>query len=392
MTKVKKLFSFLGLERGLVYVSVGNLISTGLGAVLWFILASQMNAHDYGSLNYYIAIVSILTSIGILGFDSTLTTFLAKGILNMLPEAGMLVLISSVILAIVLFLNFISIPVCLLLLAMIFFTFSTAEILGHQSYKEFMIIMIIQRVLTLILVPLLFYIYGIEGAILGFAFAHLPVSYRFFMASKKFRFSFSTLRPNKKFFLHSYVLGVSKTLPYFSDKILIVPLFGAAIAGYYQFGVQMLTVTSIIPVILYSYLLPRQAGGDTQSFKKTGILGIVLCAIIIIVLIILMPTIVNHLFPAFKNAIYSSQVILLAGLPFTVVAIVNSSLMAKERSIHVAVAAGLFLVTQFALIATIGSHFGLLGLSISMVIAASVQAAYLYLKSKIRPSVIADNP
>lgn len=384
MTSFKKLFSFLGLERGLVYVSLGNLVSTGLGAVLWFVLASQMQAHDYGSLNYFIAIVSILTSIGILGFDSTLTTFLAKGVHDMLPEAVTLVLISSVLLSIGLFLNFVSIPVSLLLLAMIFFTFSTAEILGYQSYKEFMIIMIIQRVLTLILVPILFYFYGINGAILGFAFAHLPVSYRFFMALRKFKFSISTLRPHKKFFVHSYILGISKTLPYFSDKILIVPLFGAAIAGYYQFGVQMLTVTSIIPVILYSYLLPMQAGGDTRSSKKTGILGVVLCALIILVLIVLMPTIVNRLFPSFTNAIYSSQLILLAGLPFTVIAIVNSSLMAEERSIHVAIAAGIFLATQFTLIAIMGSHFGLVGLSISMVIAASVQATYLYVRSKTR--------
>lgn len=384
MTRFRKLFSFLGLERGLVYVSIGNLISTGLGAVLWFILASQMQAHDYGSLNYFIAIVSILTSIGILGFDSTLTTFLAKGIRAMVPEAGTLVLLFSAVLSIVLFMIFHSISVSLLLLVMIFFTFSTAEILGNQSYKEFMVVMIVQRVLTLILVPLLFHFHGIEGAILGFAFSHLPVCYRFFLAMRQFRMSISTIQPIKKFFLHSYMLGISKTLPYFSDKIIIVPLFGTAIAGYYQFGIQMLTVTSIIPVILYSYLLPRQAGGgDTSSSKKTGILGIVTCSVIILFLVILMPTIVNNLFPSFKNAIYSSQIILLAGLPFTIVAIINSMLLAKERSIHVAVAAGLFLVTQYTLIITVGTYFGLLGLSISTVIAAIVQAMYLYLKSRI---------
>jgi O-antigen/teichoic acid export membrane protein len=384
MTRFRKLFSFLGLERGLVYVSIGNLISTGLGAILWFILASQMQAHDYGSLNYFIAIVSILTSVGILGFDSTLTTFLAKGIRAMVPEAGTLVLLFSAVIAIILFLIFHSISVSLLLLVMIFFTFSTAEILGNQSYKEFMVVMIVQRVLTLILVPLLFHFQGIEGAILGFAFSHLPVCYRFFLAMRQFRMFISTIQPIKKFFLHSYMLGISKTLPYFSDKIIIVPLFGTAVAGYYQFGIQMLTVTSIIPVILYSYLLPRQAGGgDISSSKKTGILGIVTCSVIILFLVILMPTIVNNLFPSFKNAIYSSQIILLAGLPFTIVAIINSMLLAKERSIHVAIAAGLFLVTQYTLIITVGTYFGLLGLSISTVIAAIVQAMYLYLKSRI---------
>ena len=386
MTKIKKLFSFFGLEKGLLYVSVGNLVSTGLGAILWFILASQMSAHEYGSINYFISIVSILTSIGILGFDSTLTAFLAKGVSKMLPEAGTLVLLSTVLLSVALYFSFLSLPAVLLLAVMIFFTFSTAEILGHQSYKEFMIIMIVQRVLTLILIPMLFHTFGVDGALYGFAFAHLPVSYRFFMAMRHFRFSILTLRPHKRFFFHSYALGISKTLPYFSDKIIIVPLFGAAIAGYYQFGIQMLTVTSIIPIILYSYLLPRQAAGDSGSTRRTAMLGIFLCIFIISVLIVLMPYIVNNLFPSFKNAIYSSQILLLAGLPFTVIAIINSSLMANEKSLHVAIAAGVFLATQFTLILTIGSFFGLFGLSISTLVAAVVQAMYLYIKSKTGPS------
>jgi O-antigen/teichoic acid export membrane protein len=387
MTRFKKLFSFLGVEKGLIYVSVGNLFSTALGAILWFILASQMSAHDYGSLNYFIAIVSILTAIGVLGFDSTLTTFLAKGLNTMTREASSLVLISSVILSIGLFFVFMSISSVFLLLVMIYFTFSTSEILGRQSYKEFMYVMIIQRLLTLFLVPILFHYYGVDGGLYGFALAHLPLTYRFFMSIRHLKLSVSTVRPRYRFFVHSYMLGISKTLPYFSDKIIIVPIFGVIIAGYYQFGIQMLTVVSLVPVILYTYLLPRQAGGDTSSWRKTGILGIVSSILLIVTLIVLMPTIVNQFFPSFMNAISSSQILLLAGLPLTLVAIVSSNMMARERSIHVAISVGVFLGAQFSLIVTLGPLLGLVGLAVSTLAAATVQAIYLIASSRLGANI-----
>jgi hypothetical protein len=51
-----------------------------LAALLWFILADGITAADYGSLNYYISLAFIFTSLGIMGFDTTLATFVAKSI------------------------------------------------------------------------------------------------------------------------------------------------------------------------------------------------------------------------------------------------------------------------------------------------------------------------
>jgi O-antigen/teichoic acid export membrane protein len=375
----RSLFYSLGLERGLIFVTIGNFVSTALGALLWFILASQMGANSYGSLNYYISVSTIFSSIGIMGFDSTLATFLAKGLTKMRTEASFLVLVAGILLSIILALIFMSLPLVLTFLGLTFFTLALSEMLGSHLYKEFMVLLIIQRLITLISIPLLFHIYGINGALYGYAISYLPLSYRFFISLSKLDISLSTLIPNKKFFFHSFGLGISKNLPYFSDKLIIMPIFGLGILGYYQFGVQVLITISIIPIILYDYLLPHRAGGKVANEKRLEIFGIFSSVVITIFLIIVIPIVISNLFPRFENAVFSTQIILIAGIPLTMISIFNSLLMAREKSSYVIIGSGIFLIIQYISIIMLGLLYGLIGLSASTVIASTVQTVYLFL-------------
>jgi hypothetical protein len=89
--------------------TIGNVESICFGSVLWFILASLSTTNSNGSLNYYISISTISASIGIMGFDPTLTTFTAKGLTKMVAESGItLVLVSGVVIYFVLSLIFMS--------------------------------------------------------------------------------------------------------------------------------------------------------------------------------------------------------------------------------------------------------------------------------------------
>lgn len=381
MNWIQKVINSFGLDRGLAFVTIGNLVSAGLGAVLWFILATQMTAESYGSLNYYISIATILTAVGILGFDSTLTTFVAKGLSKMISEAGSLVLLTGIALTVAISLALGSISLGLILVGMLFFTLSTAEILGRRFYKEFMIVMILQRVVTLIAVPFLFIFYGVDGALYAYAISYLPLSYRFFLSLRQLNFSLSTLRPNKKFFFNSYAFGVSRTLVHFSDKLIILPFFGLALLGYYQFGLQMLTAISIIPTIFYNYLLPQEASNNRNS-SKLQLLGVLVSAIIVVILMVLTPLIITNLFPQFEDAITSTQIVLITGVPLTIVSIYSSKLLAREQSLHVSISSGLFLAVQYGFLISLGSLIGLVGLSLATVLASISQAAFLSLAIK----------
>jgi O-antigen/teichoic acid export membrane protein len=377
-----RLFYTLGIDKGLSYVTIGYFVSIALGAFLWFMLATEMLPSSYGSLNYFLSVVTISSAVGMLGFESTLTTFLAKGVTKMLSESVFLTWTAGLIISIVLFLIFNSIPLILVSLGMLFFILSAAEVLGKRVYREYMMLLVIQRLISLVSVPLLYAFFGIDGALYGYSISYFPLCYRFFASSRKISFSISTLRPIKNFFFHSYALGISRALVLFSDKLVIVPLFGVGILGYYQFGIQMLSTVSVIPLVLYHYLLPQEAAKPNLNVKKVERLGVISSVTITMVLIILTPTIISHLFPGFRNALLSTQVILLAGIPLSMSAILNSFFMAREKSFQVLLASAIFLGTQYALIYILGWIYGLLGLSLSTVAASTVQAVFLFMMKR----------
>ncbi|MGH9987812.1 MAG: lipopolysaccharide biosynthesis protein, partial [Nitrososphaeraceae archaeon] len=176
----------------------------------------------------------------------------------------------------------------------------------------------------------------------------------------------------------------SKTFVYSADKLIIMPIFGLTILGQYQFGIQILTALSIIPLILYNYLLPQHAGGKSNN-KRLGTIelyGVIVSLILTVILILAMPIIVNTFFSGFSNAIISSQIVVCAAIPLSISAICNSILLSRERSSWVIMGAVIFLISQYILIIILGAAFSLEGLAIATVIASVVQAIFLYLARK----------
>ncbi len=313
-----------------------------------------------------------------MGFDTTLTSYLAKGVTKMLSESLFLILVASAVISIILLFVYPSIAVILLIVSMLFFTLLMAEKLGNQNFKKYMWLMILQRFISLFCVPIFYFLFGIEGAIYGFTVSYLLASYEIFKRIGSIKLSISTLIPIKHYFFHSYILGVSKTLPYFFDKLLILPLFGLSIVGYYQFGVQVLTIISIFPVIFYGYLLPKESRqSDTTSLDKYIRIGLISSALLSFLLILCLPALIDLLFPKFQLATFSAQIILLAGIPLTMSSIYNSMFMARDFSWNVVIGTFIFIGVQSLGIVTLGSVYGLVGLSISTTIAATLQCIYL---------------
>ncbi len=382
ITLANKVVFALGIDKGVSYVSIGYSFSIVMGGILWFILAAEMPANDYGALNYLISITAIFCSIATLGFDLTLTTFLAKGATKVLSESVFLTSAAALVISIIIAILFKSLVMILMFLGPLFFILSLAEILGKRLYKEYMIMLITQRALSLIFIPALFASHGIDGAMYGYSVSYLPLCYRFFISLRTITFSVSTLRPIKNFLFHSYALGISRSLVVFSDKLIIAPLFGIIILGYYQLGVQILMTVSVLPVILSHYLLPQQAANKNENVKKIERLGLVLSVLITVFLIYLTPFIISNLFPRFEVAQTSTQIILVAGIPLSITAVLSSYLMARQKSLDILIASGIFLGTEYALIAVLGQWYGLVGISLSPVLAASAQALFLFVMKR----------
>ena len=76
---------------------------------------------------------------------------------------------------------------------------------------------------------------------------------------------------------NSYILDFSRTFSGQTDKLIVAPMLGFALLGNYQLGLQLLSLLSILPSIVYQYTLPHDATGrSNKKLKKITILVSVL--------------------------------------------------------------------------------------------------------------------
>jgi O-antigen/teichoic acid export membrane protein len=122
-------------HKGLVYITAGNLLGSALTGTFWLLLASIQSAHEYGVTNYEISLASLFASVALLGLNTTVVTYLAKGTKKINVQANQLILISGGLAAIVIsFHNWILAP---FVIAMTFWMMSSYELLGTKSYKRY---------------------------------------------------------------------------------------------------------------------------------------------------------------------------------------------------------------------------------------------------------------
>ena len=92
---------FLSSHKGLIYITLGNLLGAAATGAFWLLLALIQNADEYGKTNYEISIASLAASAALLGLNTTVTTYVAKGSTKINVQANQLILISSGIAAII---------------------------------------------------------------------------------------------------------------------------------------------------------------------------------------------------------------------------------------------------------------------------------------------------
>jgi len=381
-----KIFKPLGIDHGLAYVTIGNIGSAVLGAVFWLILASMLIAESYGVLNYYLASTFIFGTVALLGLNPTVTTYLAKGVEKVKYQANLMALLSSVAFIAPLILLTGYLQLGMLLIGVAFFQMSVAELLGRKMYKEYTFIFVGQRSAQIVLGISLYFVYGIDGVILGYTLAFLAFSYRYLITIKNFRPDFSYMRSNFKFMMHSYAMELARTISMFSDKLLIAPLFGFTVLGLYQLGAQFLLFLGMVPTILYHYLLSQEASGIHS--KRIGIGGFIVSSILAVGFVVSVPWIITTFFPNFADSILATQLMSMGIVPMAVTSTLSSRFLGMERSRPVFIGATIYVVTQYTTIIVLGNAFGIVGLALSLIIALTAQAVYLVVASKLQKPVV----
>jgi O-antigen/teichoic acid export membrane protein len=369
---------FLSSHKGLIYITLGNLLGAAATGAFWLLLALIQNADEYGKTNYEISIASLAASAALLGLNTTVTTYVAKGSSKINVQANQLILISSGIAAmIVAFFNWI---LGFFVIGMAFWMMSTYELLGRKMYKQYAFVNIGARASQLFVSILLYYFLGITGIAIGFIISFLIFSQRYFISTKEFSRDFSEVKNKIKFSLNIYSFNMSNAFLLYFDKLIIAPLFGYAVLGYYQLGFQFLLFLGMIPISFYQYLIPEESSG----LKKTRVrfLGLLVSIGLTAILFLSSPWILQYLFPHYMASLDSMRIMSIGIIPMMIVWTLNSKFLNIGDTKYVLFGSAIYLTIQISLIFYLGSTMNVIGLALAVVLALIAQASFLFISDK----------
>ncbi|WP_415280929.1 lipopolysaccharide biosynthesis protein [Candidatus Nitrososphaera sp. FF02] len=366
------------MNIGLARVTIGNFVSTALGAIFWFILASVLNVDNYGEVSYLLSLGYFFAPIALLGMAPSLMTYLPKGDLQFASQARTLVLISST--AIGIGLVFVDPLLSLLLISYAFYHMSITELLGLRKYKEYMILTISSNASRIALSILLFFALGIDGIIIGYITSQFAFSFRYVASLRHLLLKFDIIRLRLRFLGINYAASVAQNATVYLDKIIVGYFFGFLTLGNYQLGYQIFLGLSLLPVTLYQYLLPYESLGEIK--RRIKLLGITTSIIIAVAMYCILPLIITTLFPQFEGAIEFSRILTLTLVPLTVVQILTAMFIGKGTNMPSLIGTILYAVVLVVLLIMLGNTFQIVGLALAVLFATGTQACFLLVESR----------
>jgi O-antigen/teichoic acid export membrane protein len=357
-------------SKNFLYLSIGRITAASLQAVFFIIFALLLDPAIYGELNLIIALAGTISVFSRFGLNHTLQIYRAKNDSRISDQINTLFVITTSIAAIILVaLNPLAAILCI---AISFFTMNLQNLLGMRLYKQFMIFSILKSAIFIIVPIALYFVLDIPGIVLGMAFSYFLTSMPYF---KQLRMkSFFELKNNYKTIVNNFGVDSSSGLSFLIDKLLVAQLFEMHIVGIYQFNLQVFLALAVLPNILLSFLLTEESSG--LSYRKLNSLVITASIILAIAVIVLAPMGVSEFFPKYSEGVFSLQILIISIIPESIQAILNAKLMVRE-STKVGLSAILKISILLILIAILGPLYGLVGLSLSVLISITLNVLFL---------------
>lgn len=356
------------------FVAIGRMIAAILQTSFFIILANILDPAIYGEINFYIALAGTFSVISRFGLNLTIIVNQAKQNQLLSAQLNTFALITTGIAALIL------IPIneyaAILSFGLSMFLMYQHNLLGVKKYKTFMGTAILRGILSIIFAISFYFVYDIPGLLLGLALGNFIPSIKFWKFFTRNIEQFSNLKSHIKVILHNYSVDISNHLPRIIDKVLIAPIFGFGLVGIYQFNLQILFAMEILPITLHLFLLSEES--SKKFHKKIEYLVIIISVIASFLIIITSPYVVEEFFPKYSEGILSLQVLSLSLTPITILSIFTAKLQSLE-STKVGFAGLIRISSLLVLIIILGSYYELLGLSLAVLISASLTALFLFI-------------
>lgn len=359
--------------RGLTTIGVADIGSNAISAIFWLYMAAVLGASHYGEISYFLAIASIASTVSMTGAANTLMVYTAKNV-KIEPPVYFISIIAALIISIGIFLSFHNLGLSVYILGAVLFVLGTSEMLGKKLYMSYTKFLITQKILMVMFAIGLYYVVGINGVILGIGLSFFHYTIRIFDGFRRSRLDFKLVRSRFGFMMNNYLLNLSSAFSGSIDKLIIAPILGFTLLGNYQLGIQFLAVLQILPSIIFKYILPQDASGNSNKKLKKMTIFISFC--LAVLGFSFSPQLVPFLFPKYMEAIPVIQIMSLSIIPLSVNTVYQSKFLGGEKSTVILISAGIYLAVQIVSIVLLGKIFGLNGVAAAFVLATSAESMY----------------
>ena len=365
--------------KGLASIGFADTIGNGATAIFWFFIASQLSSSSYGEIHYYLGIAGIAQIISLIGNSNVLSVYAAKNV-KIISTLFFISLIAGFISSLVVIILLARIDAALLIFGYIIMDLSTGVLLGRKLFKKYTIFILLQKILTLVIGIGFYFSFGEQSIIFALVLSYLPYIIIVGKELKKDKIIFSQLKERKDFIITNYFTNLSGSFAGQIDKIIIAPLLGFELLGNYALALQFYVVLMIFSGIVFKYILSQDSSGIKNKNLKKG--TVVVSILIAILSSIFLPMVIPHLFPQYIETIDAIQIITFSVIPGTISMLYVSKFLALEKSKYVLISKIFSIAIMVTGFMTLGPIFGIIGLSITLVIATSVEALYLVLVNK----------
>lgn len=367
--------------KDLTSVGVANISAMAISSIFWLYMASFLGEEGYGQISYLLATANIASNLALIGSTDTLIVFRAKDV-KIQSALFLIVIIIAIITSVIVYLFIESVEVSIFIFGMVIFSLVINEALGSKNYKKYSYFIVIQRILTVCLALILYFIIGLEGVVLGYAIAFLPFAIFSYKTFKDIPINFHLIRTRLNFIVSSFAKSIMITFASYIDKLIIFPLFGAALLGNYTLGYQLFSFAAIIPGIVFQYILPQESSG--KSHTKLKKLTVSISTGLTVLILILAPILLPIIFPEFDEAIIIVQIMSLALVPSAISTMLMSNLLANEKIQKVVIGQTIVITVIVSGIYIFGDIYGITGAAIAFTLGNFIGAIYLFSVTKLQ--------
>ena len=366
-------------KKGLLSIGFADIVGSGISSLFWLYIASQLNPDIYGEIIYFISIAGLAQMVSLLGSSNALTVYTAKNV-KIQSTLFLISIVAAVISLVIITIFYNRIDAGLLAVGFVLFSLVNSVLLGKKLFEKYAKVVLSQKILTLTLGLGLYFVFDAYGIIYGLALSYIPHLIVFVKEFSRTEIDFALLKPRKGFIINNYVMSLTAGLGGTVDKLIIAPVLGLTLLGNYSLALQMLTMMMMFSAVVYKYLLPWDASGESN--KKIRQIVIILSIIITVLGVTILPNVIDWIFPKYVDAIDAIQIMSLAVLPGTIAILYSSKFLGMEKSRFVLITKLVSLGVLIGGFLYFGPIYGAIGLAWIIVAISVWESTFLLIMNR----------